>query len=320
VAEVGRRRLAVVAQGAALGAAMGEKLRAAEPCIPLRRAELTWRDRHWRLLRLGTHACLAKALGPVLPLEWILHRACRAVCGQVGGFALPTPLALAHFGDILLIDVPTASVQLRLPDWVGCGTARLHLSDCFIGGGNWRKIAQPVAGSSVFAEARELAEHGLDYRRTRAFINYLEGAQAGKPMTRNGVRLDSSALVEGYFERFVALFRSIEKCGVRRLAAVRNGGPETACPPLIRGWAKEWGEREIGIAIGETGEIYRLPGGQHRTAIAIVLGVEALPVQIRLIHAQWLRQALGATGGDFIAAIKGGIAQLAVPQEGARRA
>jgi hypothetical protein len=172
--------------------------------------------------------------------------------------------------------------------------------------------------SAVALEARDLAEHGLDYRRTRAFATYLKGAQAGTPMTRNGVRLESPALVEGYFERFVALFRSIQEHGVQRLKAVRRGVPETTCPSLLRGRAKEWGEREIGIALGATGEIFRLPGGQHRTAIAMVLGMETLPVQVRLIHVQWLRQAVASAGGEFTAAIRRGIAEMAAPQGGTR--
>lgn len=297
---------------------MVEKLTAAAPCIPLRRAELTRQDRLRRLLRLGAHVCLARALGPALPLEWFLRKAQHAVNEQGDGFAVPVPLALVHFGDSLLIDVPAASIHLRLPDWVSYGALRLHLSDYFIGGGNWRSMAQPVRESAVALEARELAEHGLDYRRTRAFANYLKGAQAGTPMTRNGVRLESPALVEGYFERFVALFRSIQEHGVRRLAAVRRGVSETTCPSLIRGRAKEWGEKEIGIALGATGEIFRLPGGQHRTAIALVLGMETLPVQIRLVHAQWLRQALASADGDITAAIRGGIAQMAATQGGTR--
>jgi hypothetical protein len=299
---------------------MGEKLIAAEPCIPLRRADLTRRDRFWRRVQMAVYASLAGACGPALPFEWILRRAQQKLCSQGCGFAVPAPLAMAHFGDALLVDIPTSSIHLRLPDWIGFGSTRLNTNDYFLGGGDWRGFSHAFLGSTVAREARELAEHGLDYRKTRTYANYLKRAQAGKPITRNRVILESPELIEGYFERFVTLFQSIQQHGVRRLDEVRQWEPELARPSAIRRGFTERGEKELGVAIGETGEIYRLPGGQHRTAIAMVLGVETLPVQIRLIHAQWLRQALGATGGDFIAAIKGGIAQLAVPQEGARRA
>jgi ParB-like chromosome segregation protein Spo0J len=91
-------------------------------------------------------------------------------------------------------------------------------------------------------------------------------------VTRQHRRLRTRADVDEYFERFVALFRSIEQHGVVRRAAGRD--------------------RDIGVALGPWGDLVRLPGGQHRLAIASVLGLERIPVQIRMVHADLLRRRM----------------------------
>ena len=55
-------------------------------------------------------------------------------------------------------------------------------------------------------------------------------------------------------------------------------------------------ERDIGVAITETGELIRHLGGKHRTAIAQALNLPTMPVEIRMVHTGWLAKQMERTG------------------------
>ena len=59
---------------------------------------------------------------------------------------------------------------------------------------------------------------------------------------------------------------------------------------------------EIGVDIGRDGELLWHMGGQHRLAIAKVLKVEKVPVQIYRRHTQWerIRRLANEQGTDAI--------------------
>lgn len=263
-----------------------------ESCTPLKLHDLRLRDRIMRNLVQGVRVGLAASMGPTLPFERMLSRGLGMGQRQERGFFVGVPFALAHFGDDLLLDLPTTKIDRRLVDLIRCGRQTLHVSDYFLGLGDWHLLSNSVMKSSVAAEAIELAKHGLDYRETVAYRRYLARAKAGRAVTRNRIRLDSGAQIDGYFERFVALFRSIESRGLLRLEAARRNAPEISGSSVVRHWATEVSERELGVAIGPAGEYYRLPGGQHRTAIAMILGLKTIPVQIRLVHSEWVLAAM----------------------------
>ena len=56
-----------------------------------------------------------------------------------------------------------------------------------------------------------------------------------------------------------------------------------------RSWWTELGEQDIGVAIDATGRLCKLPGGQHRFAIARALGLSEIPVQVRMLHVDVLQ-------------------------------
>lgn len=49
-------------------------------------------------------------------------------------------------------------------------------------------------------------------------------------------------------------------------------------------------DREIGIAIDHRGNIIKLQGGQHRFALAKLLNISHIPVEIRMVHTDLLQQ------------------------------
>lgn len=229
---------------------------------------------------------------------------------QAPFFGLPVAYANAYFSSDLLLELAPAVIENRLADWIQAGGSRFHIDTCFLGNGDWQPLLSPLAKSSVTMEARELLKHQMDFRATGAYKRYMMRLKKGRPVARNKVVLDSPELIDGYFQRYVRLFDSIRTHGIlRRGVRIEGYDERSSVPGLRHRWTELW-EKEIGVAIGADGEVYRLPGGQHRTAIAQALNLQRIPVQIRLLHTDWVRQQMKVSGEPALAAIHYGIARL----------
>lgn len=231
--------------------------------------------------------------------QQLLSRQLNRLSTERCGFSLPSAWAVAACGQNLQFNCPPGQLALQLTDWVGCEGKRWHVNDYFLGTGDWTPLLKPSADTFVAKEAEELHACALDYRATRSYAVLKQAALDGRPVRRQQVLLDQPEHVDRYFERFVELFRSIEERGVLSCARLRGGRQTLAM------------ERDIGVAIGIDGEIIRLPGGQHRTAIARVLGLERLPVEVRLVHIAWLGKITAARKERPLLALYHGISQLA---------
>jgi hypothetical protein len=263
-------------------------------------------DEWGRLFETGATIAIASMLGPLLPLEWMLRRGLDEADRSGEGFFVATSYVLSRLGNQLLAEIPAAEIKLRLADWVSWRGFRLHIGTRFLGAGDWSGISSSVMDSPVMREAYEILGKDLSYQSIPAYAHYLERAKTGKPVRRNNVVLSSVELIDAYFQRFVDLFRSIQMHGIlRRKDYFRYA--ELSRSSCIRRLRAEWGEKEIGIAIGAEGQVYRLPGGQHRVAIAMAIGLGTLPVQVRLVHSEWALNQWKNHGGNLSDAIVSGI-------------
>ncbi len=160
-------------------------------------------------------------------------------------------------------------------DWVDCGGVMLSTLDYFLGAGNWSTLIRTTDDDPVREEAQQLWEAGLDYRRTAVYQGLLEAVAAGGgPPRRQGRELERREHVEAYFERFVRLFRAIGAHGV--LPRHRLEEMELLFND----------DRGLGLAMDSEGGLHRLQGGNHRWAIAQVLGISAVPAELRLVHVE----------------------------------
>ena len=62
-------------------------------------------------------------------------------------------------------------------------------------------------------------------------------------------------------------------------------------------------ETEVGMAVDADGGLVRVGPGNHRFAIAHQLGLRRIPVELRLFHVRWLREAFRSHGQHAPAAI-----------------
>lgn len=290
-----------------------EKIPRSAECRPLQRSERAAVGGAARVARMLGHTAVSRLIGRAGAVEWLLDRSLRSADAFGAGsvFAVPLPYALEGFRERLCLELPPALLGQRLADWVQCGRRAVHVGDYFLGLGGWDAISYPFSKTGVMREAAELARVDLDYRSTASYRHYKTAVDAGRPIRRNKVYLSSDALLDAYFERYLGLFRSVRQYGV---LALRDARGLVAGPPAesaVRRYRTEAGERDIGIAIGAGGRIFGLPGGKHRAAIATVLGIMSVPVEVRMVHAGWVRAMQVRHGGTPGEAVRRGLVDLA---------
>lgn len=231
----------------------------------------------------------------------------RGIGFTLGGFA-----ARRALGEALVIDVDPRLIDFRLEHRVA-EVDRVYLTrDRFLGAGDWAPLLSRVRSSSTYREVEEVIRAGLDYRATAAFRTAMQRANGPKPVSRNFVALKSPDLVESYFRQTAELCRSVETHGLMRRADFGRRMGESLRNPRVRLPWVELGESEVGVAIGEAGQIYRFASGKHRTAVAQALGLASMPVEVRLVHAEWLERQVADSGLGPTNALLQGVRGLAL--------
>lgn len=189
------------------------------------------------------------------------------------------------FGQSLVVWADPRKLTLRLHDRVRAGEAEIRLSERFLDAADWTDVLGPVADLAEHRETAELVHHGAAYAGMPMFRTMLERIEKNKPITRYGMRLDSAEKLHAYFGYFLDLIDSIKAHGFQDQRALE--GVRVPVGLAVRG-RYSTRQRDIGAALDEDGRLLRFLGGRHRTAIAQALGMPAIPVEIRLVHAGWL--------------------------------
>jgi hypothetical protein len=210
--------------------------------------------------------------------------------------ALTLPIAYAKtvLAEFQHIEVPPQKLNFRLHDWISGDLRQQHANDYFICTGDWSSVLTDIKSSSVYLEAQQLHAANLDYVSTEVYQRYLKQLTQGRIHTRNKIELNTHEKITFYFERFVTLFRSIQTYGFLTLEQARKTKDPLSNRSAIRTWRTNYGETNIGIAIDPQGEFIALPGGQHRLAIAAVIGLPVIPAEIRMLHIDWVSKAINA--------------------------
>jgi len=249
-----------------------------------------------QLQRFQLERVASVLLAPIGAMRWVFDRRLEGALargrGGEAGFWLPQAHAVRRFSNRLDLSVRATTVESLLLDVVDLGDCPFHTGQCFIGAGDWSGVLLPFTRHQISREAQELNAAGLRFRDTRCYAAYRRRAEAGKPMVRNRLVLDTPAAVDAYFEGFVALFESIAEHGLRRRADFAARGNWRVGR---RRWLAELGEQDIGVALAADGRLVKLPGGQHRFAIARALDLQEVPVQVRLLHVDALH-GMSASG------------------------
>jgi len=191
-------------------------------------------------------------------------------------------LASYFFKEKLLVNLPVKTITHSMRDWVVADKSKMHMSDYFIGSGEWDNILTEINTMPVLKEAKQLMEKDWDFKNTKMYLALIKRMESGNPSKKQHILLDSKEKIDDYFLRYQKLYLSIKENGFKNTLS---------------------DSRPIGIAINKDGSISKLPGGKHRYSIAYVLGLPSIMVEIRMIHREYLQKICNDYNLDFIEGI-----------------
>lgn len=183
-------------------------------------------------------------------------------------------IAKAYFGDALAFNVPLKLIQKELPDWLAIDNHPCHTLQPFITHFNLADLLQPAKYVSLSMHIDALVKSDWQAKNTSAYQTFLAAADT-QPHTRHKIRLDSEAKIQAYFDKIKSLYDSIKTQGLQ-VHCEDNRANFRGSP--------------IYVGIDADGQLFKLPSGKHRLAIAKILGLQSVPVVVNMIHADWIKK------------------------------
>ena len=176
---------------------------------------------------------------------------------------------------------------MNLKDWLKVDENIVNTSYYFFGDGNWENISSDISKSIVYKELLDLKNVNMDYKSSKHYLSYVQRMNKNNPTTKQHKILNTYQAIDSYFERFINLYNSIKEKGVLK----------------ADNFKKEKENKAIGIAVNSNGEILKLPGAQHRVVISKILNLEKIPVEIRLIHKEYIEKIMNLYNLNYDGAI-----------------
>lgn len=286
---------------------------------PARSSERDRRQRWRHQLAMAAATITAPFMGRAFPS--VLERGWRYAAR--GHFAVPAPWFVHYFGPTLELETTPQRLESIMTDWISStadpepATGSVwHINRFALGGGDWSALLSPLFHNQVYQEALQLKAADLRFRETRTYADYCEAVARSQPRMRNYRLLDTRERVDAYFAAFIHLFESIGAHSLQRRRSLRRNASHQGALAATRRkpgwlqWFNDWNERDIGVAVSAVGSLHRLPGGQHRMAVAHVLGLATVPVTVRLLHSAWVSSRMQELQQPLVPAIIAGLEAL----------
>ena len=145
--------------------------------------------------------------------------------------------------------------------------------------GDWDLESRPLQDLEKYHSVVEHFRDGVPWEETEIFRTAIEQIEAGGTYW-NGCRTVSD--IERRTRHIERLYESIRRDGFKSQSAIYGKQFKSR---LLRG-SFDRSTTEITVSIGRDGELLFVDGN-HRLAIAHVLGVEEIPVQVVVRHERW---------------------------------
>ncbi len=228
-----------------------------------------------------------------------------------GGFHLGGFVVRRVLGKRLVIHVDPTRLEHFLDERALIDGRPEQFADCFIGGGDWSPLISPLWNTGAHREMVELA--GIpdrDFTKSRAYRYAYRQLGEGQPIKRNFVTLDTPEKIDGYFLYLIRLIESVEKDGLMSRGSFGSSiGLILSSGGIRRLWL-EFFESDVGVAIDADGTLLRFASGKHRTGAAVGLGLNSIPVEVRMVHCDWLNGVMRETRLGVMDALLEGIDRL----------
>lgn len=145
-----------------------------------------------------------------------------------------------------------------------------------------KKWLRPLRSQATFVFINETVRLGRSYRDTMLYAQMTSGEKIRRQGSTDGrkyrAQLKTDDSIARYYERCVALARSIKRHGVMPLGAQAGD----------RFRARDGEDKDIGAAIDKTGRLFHYRRGKHRLAIAQVFGLKRVPVVVHFVSGPYL--------------------------------
>ncbi len=206
--------------------------------------------------------------------KWVLNSLLKS--NSFRSFIDPRGLQ-SNLGEYRILYIPIENIKFHISDWIVLDKKEFHISDYFTIDGEWERCKKDINNMYPYIEAVELIKNDWKHRDTLAYKKYTKELQDGTPRRRQQILLDSIEKIDTYFLRYKSLYNSISKQGLlSNLEASKLN--------------LTYQDREIGVAIDKDTTLVKLPGAQHRLALAKAMGIKKVPVEIRMIHLDLIKK------------------------------
>ena len=138
--------------------------------------------------------------------------------------------------------------------------------------GNWDRKTLPVEDLDIVRGTKDRFINGMAWEETEYYQNHLDRISKGEQWRRCRNKQD----LDKYCSRFDRLFEEIKNNGYKPQSAIREMQYGNTAPI----------EHEITVHIDRDGH-FLFCDGRRRLAIALVLGIEKIPVKVCIRHAKW---------------------------------
>ena len=170
-----------------------------------------------------------------------------------------------------------------------------NLHGVFVADGDWDLRRDPF---DVLPIVREVLSPEGSIEDTEHYRKMQRKVASRDLRWTKGIR--SEADLESHFRELVRVVEAIRDEGFMTQAEL--GNPESD---------------EIRVCIDREGNLCVFGGGTHRLSAAKLLGLEAVPVHLKRVHAAWAQRCVDRFGGPLPKAIEAGLVEYQVSMEGA---
>lgn len=264
------------------------------------------------IARLDELAPVRHLVGARLGFASRFEKAVRRLSAESGAAMSPHVCAL-HFGESLNLEIDPQRLTHRLSDQLFDGRATRRTDAHFLDQGDWERVLFPLNETPVHGEILDICRTRAEFRKTSRYRWLVKQIEQGRPMARSGIRLDTVAKLDGYFSYYLDLVESIERFGIVPRRRMRFGQHTGRAHRSTRTLWRDLIERDIGVAVGPDGELVRHTSGRHRLAAAIGLGLERIPVEVRMVHVDWLAAQAKRMGMTPVQALPIALGEIASP-------
>lgn len=150
--------------------------------------------------------------------------------------------------------------------------------------GDWDRTTIPVEETVAYRSAEAHFRRDVPWRETDEFGGYLERLEAGEQPKGCATERE----LEARFAELDAIYERIATEGYRSQPELWDDRPDYQRDVFYK-WDRTLDPRldEVTVSIGRDGSLLHDDRGDHRLAIAKLLGLEAIPVLVRRRHARW---------------------------------